>query len=347
MDLNKRISYLVSLGEVISHLLTNKNQDYSRKYQFKETIVKAEAENLWFKDKFIIYSLKNILHFLNPKMLKDWINKYPVSSKLSEREIAVIMAGNIPLVSFHDMLCVIMSGHKLICKLSSKDKVLPKLVVRLLNDISPKFKNRIKVVEGKLPKKFDTVIATGSSNSARYFKSYFQHVPYIIRKNRTSLAVLIGDETKDDLQNLGKDIFTYYGLGCRNVSKLFIPKNFDIKKILDSWKQYEFVINNHKYANNYDYNRIILQMNNISHFDNGFAILKEDQTLFSPISVVHFQYYEKPKEIIDFIEKEKNNTQCIVGKNRKIGFGETQKPNLSDYADNVNTMDFLINFEKR
>jgi hypothetical protein len=177
------------------------------------------------------------------------------------------------------------------------------------------------------------VIATGSDNTARYFEYYFRTKPHIIRKNRSSIAVLTGNETDDQLIALGKDVFSYFGLGCRNVSKLVVPEGYDFTRPLRLWEVYHDVSNHHKYVNNYDYNKSILLINGTHHFDNGFALLTPNEALVSPISVL---YYATSADLAS------DKIQCIVGSGANyIPFGTTQEPTLTDYADNVDTLKFL------
>jgi hypothetical protein len=240
------------------------------------------------------------------------------------------MAGNIPLVGFHDLLCVLISGHRLSAKLSSQDSVLMRYVVEKLVAIEPRFKDYISFVERM--NDADAVIATGSDNTARYFEYYFRNIPHIIRKNRSSCAILRGTETNEQLIALGKDVFSYFGLGCRNVSKLFVPKDYDFKRLLDLWQPYHDVFNHHKYVNNYDYNKSILLVNRTPHLDNGFVLITENKALVSPISVVYYEVGEP--------DPSSDKIQCVVSAEH-VPFGKTQEPELTDYADRVDTLKFL------
>jgi hypothetical protein len=255
----------------------------------------------------------------------------------------LVLAGNIPLVGFHDFLSVLISGHKVLVKTSSNDQHLIKFLANYLISVNPEIENRITFTDGKL-ENFDAVIATGSNNTARYFEFYFKDKPRIIRKNRNSVAVLTGNETHKDLVNLGEDIFRYFGLGCRNVSKLFVPKNYNFQPFFKAIYEYKDVIFYEKYSNNYDYNKAVFLMSNFKLLDNEFLTLKEDSSYASPISSVFYEYYESLNEIKNQLEKDSEQIQCIVSKDivkNSIAFGETQKPNLWDYADNVDTLAFL------
>jgi len=257
----------------------------------------------------------------------------------------VVTAGNIPLVGFHDLLCVLLSGNELVIKASSKDNKLMKLIVNLLTESNNDFNTLIHFEIEQL-KNFDAIIATGSDNTAKYFEYYFGKYPNIIRKNRNSIAILSGDESDEELNLLADDMLMYFGLGCRNVSKLFLPEGFDYQRIFRSVQAYHHLIDHNKYANNYLYNKSIYLMNSVQFWENGFMMMKEDIGLASPISVIFFEYYSSSDEIKQRVELDKDRIQCIVAKDGfidgSVNFGEAQKPNLWDYADNVDTMKFLL-----
>ena len=251
------------------------------------------------------------------------------------------MAGNIPLVGFHDFLCVLMSGNTAICKLSTDDKTLLPALSSILIQFLPELKDRIVFTTGRIAQ-MDAVIATGSNNSLVYFEQYFGKYPHIFRKNRTSLAVISGNETSEDFNALGHDIFNYFGLGCRNVSHLLFPKEFNLNRFFEGIINHSEVANHNKYANNYDYNKAIYLMNNIPMLDNNFVLLMESKELFSPLSIVHYHYYSDQNELVAYLELQKENLQAIVGTNY-IPFGQAQCPGLNDYADGIDTMTFLNN----
>lgn len=259
------------------------------------------------------------------------------------KRIGVAMAGNIPLVGFHDMLCVLISGHVLVAKLSSQDTVLMEFVCGQLKKIDPRF-NELIFIEERLTS-IDAVIATGSDNTGRYFEYYFRNIPHIIRKNRSSCAVIRGQENEAALKELGKDVFSYFGQGCRNVSKLFLPVGFDIKKIMKVWEEYATIVNHHKYANNYQYQHSILLINLIRFFDNGSVILLESKSLVSPIAVVYYEFYNDPTSLENKLQENRDKIQCITSEGawypKSVNFGESQTPRLEDYADEVNTLKFL------
>jgi hypothetical protein len=251
------------------------------------------------------------------------------------------MAGNLPLVGFHDFLAVLIGGHAVMVKLSSKDRVLPLFLAEELVSIEPRFADLIRFEEQF--KNFDAVIATGGDNSARYFHYYFGKYPHVIRKNRTSCAILKGNETDQELEALGHDIFSYFGLGCRNVSKIFIPRTYEITSVFPKWEKFKDIINHHKYNNNYDYQKSILLINGNHFFDNGFLLVEENQKLVSPISVLYYERYEDESDLALKIFEAKDKIQCIVGKMTpdSIPFGQAQSPMLWDYADQIDTLKFL------
>ena len=332
MHLSKKISAFSKLGEAI---IENKEK------------LKLGNHNPWFTDKNIDYVLTEISNSLSKENLEKWISIYPdLQFSNKSKRVGVITAGNIPLVGFHDFLSVLISGNCFVGKLSSKnDKLLPK-VIDLLVNIEPEFKEYIHITTENL-KKFDAVIATGSNNSARYFEYYFGKYPHIIRRNRNSVAVLNGDETDEELQALADDIFLYFGLGCRSVSKLFLPDDYDLDHIFRNSLKHNEVINHNKYANNYDYNRAIYLLNLTEFKDNGIMLMKEDINYASPISVVYYENYSNIETVKKRLESDKELIQCIVSHEDffagSVGFGESQKPKLWDYADNIDTVNFLIN----
>jgi hypothetical protein len=256
------------------------------------------------------------------------------------KTIAVICAGNIPMVAFHDFMCVLLSGNKVMLKLSSDDNVLLPFFIKLLVHYEPEFETSILFADSKMVN-FDAVIATGSNNTATHFNYYFGKYPNIIRKNRTSLAVLKGNESDEELKNLGKDVFLYYGLGCRNVSKLLVPEGYNFNRFFESIVDYGFVIENKKYGNNYDYHRAIYLLEQHAFLDNNFLMIKQSENLYSPVATLYFDYYKNQADIDTYISINAENLQCIVGQNY-IPFGYSQQPVISDFADNVNTLKFLV-----
>lgn len=329
MDLEQRVNILLRLGEYMQ----NGNEIF-------ETIKeKAQRENPWFIQEFIDLAVKNIAeNFLQKNKLEQWIQQYKVNEdEAIAKQVGIVMAGNIPLVGFHDMMCVFISGHKALIKPSSKDEILIKHLVQKMGEFDTTVQSKISFAE--MLKGCDAYIATGSNNSARYFEYYFGKYPSIIRRNRTSVAVLDGTETQKELDKLADDIQLYFGLGCRNVTKLYVPENYDFLPLLSALKKYEYFTELHKYKHNYDYHLALLIMNNKYYMNNGSVILTENESMFSPVSQVNYEYYNDA-QILDERLKSNDDIQCIVGHNF-LNFGEAQSPGLNDYADAVNTMKFL------
>ena len=301
----------------------------------------AQNTNAWFTPENIKKSIASFSAMLNEAGIDNWFQTINFSS--SPKKVGLILAGNIPMVGLHDILSVLATGNTALIKLSSSDDKLIKAILEQLIFSEPSFQDRIEYVERL--KDFDAVIATGSNNSSRYFDYYFGKVPNIIRKNRNSVAVLDGSETFEDVQNLGSDVFDYFGLGCRNVSKIYFPKGYDIAKFYEGIESYQPIINHFKYNNNYDYNKSIYLVNAAKHFDNGFLLLKEDENLTSPLAVLFYEEYENPGEVEEKLGAKAEQIQCVVTKMhlgiKTFKFGESQHPKLWDYADNVNTIEFL------
>ncbi|MED5354848.1 MAG: acyl-CoA reductase [Bacteroidota bacterium] len=309
----------------------------------KLKVIEASIKNPWFTKENIDLSLKYWSENLTEEKLHTWLSKYEINTK-QPKTIAVVMAGNFPLAGFHDFLCVLITGNNLLIKFSNNDEVLLKFIIEYLIEIDSSFKDNINIRESII-KTFDKVIATGSNNTSRYFDYYFKDKPSIIRKNRFSIGILTGKENRNDLEKLSNDIFTFFGLGCRNVSKIFVPKNYNFDKFFKSVYKWRNIINNHKYASNYNYNRAINLIDIQPILENGFLILKESKNNYSPISVLLYEYYNDTNELKGKIELIKDDLQCIVSKNyykNEVAFGETQNPTLYDYADNIDTIEFLL-----
>lgn len=334
MHLEKRIKALAQLG---SYLASDSDE-------LEGVKLKSYHHNKWFTENNVNQSLKAVIsHYLDSKKLEQWIAPYSINGS-SNKTIGLVMAGNIPLVGFHDFLTVLITGNKVLVKLSSKDQFLLPFITDKLIEIEPGFKEQIAWVDRL--KDFDAVIATGSNNAARYFEYYFGKYPHIIRKNRNSVAVLTGEETESDILELGKDIFQYFGLGCRNVSKLYVPKGYDFDALLHALQPFHTVRDHDGYKNNYDYQRTLLLMNLIPHHANEFIMLSENQSLHSPISALYFEYYDSLDEVQSKIVNLKSEIQCVVsnaGLPNTLPFGKAQEPELWDYADEVDTVEFLIN----
>ncbi|MEO9513988.1 MAG: acyl-CoA reductase [Flavobacteriaceae bacterium] len=340
-----RLQAFVKLGSFISDFCENHNLSENDTYtDFNATLVKAEQQNSWFTQENILFALKQWSIALTKENLSAWLSKYAFPTTKEGKIVAIVMAGNIPLVGFHDFLCVLLTGNKVLAKLSSNDTVLLPFLADFLINEDTSFRGKIQFAEGKF-ENFDAVIATGSNNTSRYFEYYFGKKPNIIRKNRSSVAILTGNESKEQLTALGEDIFRYYGLGCRNVSKVYVPKEYDFDVFFKAIFEYKDLINQIKYSNNYDYNKAVYLMSEFKILDNGFLILKEDESYSSPIASLFYSYYENETELKQRLEEHRDNIQCIVSNsvvNNKVNFGETQKPELNDYADGVDTVSFLL-----
>lgn len=310
---------------------------------FSLLIDRLHESNSWFKRDQVTFAFKSWSDALTADHLDRWLATYDLSTE-SLKTIGLILAGNIPMVGFHDVVSVLLSGNKALIKLSSNDELLIPAVLNYLKTVAPEFKDRYQITKEKL-ENFDAVIATGSDNTARYFDYYFSKYPNIIRKNRHSVAVLNGNETKEDIEALGEDIFRYYGLGCRNVSKLFVPEGYDFDAFFNGMFAYKDIIHDEKYANNYDYNKAVFLMSNFAILDNGFLTIKQDSSYASPISSVFYEYYTDLQQVKEKLQADNEKIQCVVSNNLiedSLPFGTTQSPKLWNYADDVDTMNFLL-----
>jgi len=310
---------------------------------FDDLIRLSQSHNGWYTPEQVRFAVASWAGSLTEANLEQWLSRYELKPR-DPKTIGLVLAGNIPLVGFHDFLSVLLSGHKALVKLSSNDQKLLPFLAKYLVSVAPDLQPFIEFPEGKL-EGFDAVIATGSNNTARYFEYYFKDKPAIIRKNRNSVAILTGNETPDQLAGLGEDIFRYFGLGCRNVSKLFVPQGYDFSTFFESIFAQQDVIHYEKYANNYDYNKAVFLMSNFKLLDNGFLTLKEDSSYASPISSVFYEYYDDSDSLKSRLSSDSEQIQCVVSNDftpESIPFGQTQKPQLWDYADNVDTMEFLL-----
>ena len=329
MKLQQRIEILEKLGFFLSE---NSVETDAIKQQ-------AYIENSWFIPAFIDLQIKNICTaFLHKDKLQQWVNHYHLDDNIIPKNVGVVMAGNIPLVGFHDFLAVFISGHKQTIKLSSKDAVLLKFIVEKMIGWDPAVKKHVAFAE--MLKDCDAYIATGSNNSARYFEYYFSKYPSVIRRNRTSVSILDGNETTDQLDKLADDVHLYFGLGCRNVTKIFVPKNYDFVPLLKAFEKYLYFSDHNKYRNNFDYYLSLQMMSSKFYMTNNGVVLREDPSLFSPISVLNYEFYEDKNALLDDL-KVNEDIQCIIGRD-SVPFGESQCPGLMDYADGVDTMQFLL-----
>lgn len=335
MTLNQRINALSALG-----VWLDQNDE-----TLQSVILRSFHENAWFTPENTSSAIQSIVNsFLIKDKLTTWTSGYPIPETSNPKTIGLVMAGNIPLVGFHDLIAVFITGHKALIKLSDKDALLLPCILNWLYDYYPETRNYFEITDRL--KDFDAVIATGSNNSARYFETYFGKYPHIIRKNRNSVAVLDGKETNEDLLKLGEDVFTYFGLGCRNVSKLYVPAGYDFASLLEIWMAYENTGNHNKFKNNFEYNYALVLLNNEAHLSNGIILLTENQQLGSRIASLHYEYYTDPEMLTQQLLEKAAEIQCFVSNTpfSRIPvqpFGTTQSPGLSDYADGIDTVAFL------
>lgn len=329
MRVDERISAFNKLGKELDKLPED---------SFQSLAYRAKNENPWFTVDSVRMAVRGISSWLDATKLLSWTSRYNLDT--TSRTIAIVMAGNIPLVGFHDFLCVLMAGHKVMIKISSKDTVLIKYVVETLIQIEPRFADRITITADQL-KGFDAIIATGSDNTSRYFEYYFAKYPHIIRRNRTSVAVITGEESPEELAALGTDVFSYFGLGCRNVGKVFLPKGYEPQRLLEAWSTHRDIIHHHKYCNNYDYQKSVMLVAQLPFLDSGFVMLRPDEKLFSPLSVVYYEFYEDDESLAQKLVTSEDKIQCIVSKKGEVKFGQSQFPSLYDYADRIDTMLFV------
>ena len=329
----KTIHHLVQLGELLSQTDA-----------FSTLFEQAYQQNSWFTPANLQFAFQVWSEALSEPNVRRWLSAYPEYSVSSPKRVLVVMAGNIPLVGFHDLLCVLAAGHRAMVKLSSNDAVLLPALVAHLRTFAPEWAEAVHFSDERITD-FDMVLATGSNNTARYFEYYFGQKPHIIRKNRNSVAVLTGHETPEALLELGRDLFQYYGLGCRSVSKLFVPKDYNFDFLFKAIYPYRTLIEEQKYANNYDYNKAVYLMSQFKLLENGFLLLKEDRHYASPIATLFYEYYTDVALLQERLRADANQIQCVVGEElfaNAIPFGYTQMPQLWDYADGVDTMQFLL-----
>jgi hypothetical protein len=333
MDLVDKISAFSRLGNKIETLSSDEKQNIQER---------AASLNPWFVPDSIRLSLAGIAYFLREKNLQSWVSSYELTQE-PKKKVGIAMAGNIPLVGFHDYLSVLICGHQAVIKLSSQDTFLLPTLHSWLTEIEPRFEDRV-LFEDRL-KNMDAMIATGSDNTARYFEYYFKNIPHIIRKNRSSVGIIMGEEETSHLKALGNDVFSYFGLGCRNISKLLVPEGYEFNRLFKSWEGFNQIIDHHKYANNYDYQKSILLVNKVPHLDNGFVLITQNEQLVSPIAVVYYETYTTLSDLKRKIMADQHKIQCIVSVNgwfeRSVPFGKAQTPELSDYADGIDTLKFL------
>lgn len=344
MNRKECISSLAQLGKIIKsiaeqqpwtgHELGVTLTEYN---ELVKVVNQQPVLNPWFTKENVLKSMYEWSNSLTEEKLSEFCAEYLFSQQ--PKNILLVMAGNIPLVGFHDVICVLLSGNRALCKLSSDDKTLLPAMTKLLTILNPDFEGSISFLTGPVTQ-IDAVIATGSDNSSLHFEQYFGKYPHLFRKNRTSVAVITGDENEAELEALGKDMFEYFGKGCRNVTHLLLPDGYDVNRIIANLIGYGNSINHNKYANNYDYNRAIFLMNKVTFLDNNFALFRESGSIHSPLSVIHYQFYSIPEEIELFLKDNYDSIQLVVGKDY-VPFGHAQCPKLDDFADNLNTLSFL------
>lgn len=340
MNHQQRIAAFAELGNRLAEVTQNPAESsWAAAYR------QAEAKNGWFTQENISIALRGIAHMLKVDKLEKWLSAYDVPER-DNKKVGLIMAGNIPLVGFHDLLCVLASGNSALVKMSSQDEILPKKLLETIEEIAPKLAARIELADRKL-QGFSHIIATGSNNSARHFEYYFGKYPNTIRKNRNSIAIITGDETDDELRALGKDIFRYFGLGCRNVSKVYLSDKVEPRRLLDALEDWKPIGHHNKYFNNYEYHKAIFLVEKMAHLDNGFLLLREAPSLGCPVGVLHYQTFGTLEQMHAEVNIHKDQIQCVVASDKlgfenSVPFGKAQSPELWDYADGVDTMEFLL-----
>lgn len=346
LSIAQRINAFAQLGSHIGAFLDGRLPDEKQEF-IQNAVRQSILENPWFTEENIRLALLGVSSMLYEPLLEHWVKSYDLTRVDTPKTVAVVMAGNIPLVGFHDFLCVLVAGHCIKARLSSDDKVLLPALSRILLEYEPLFSNQIVFESGKLDA-FDAVIATGSNNTARYFEYYFEKYPHIIRRNRNSVAILSGNESEADYQGLSKDIFMHFGLGCRNVTKVYFPEWLTPDDFIRRLPVPEGMIHHPKYANNYDYNKAVFLINRSPFYDSGSFLLREETAFTSPVSVIHFERYPDPAVLREQLSHAQTELQCVVADARiypaVVPFGQAQFPQLHDYADGVDVIDFLIRF---
>lgn len=352
MDLEKRLLAFVNLGIALRSAFGNEeSSEFSESQMATIEALKAEAAlarnyNGWFEEWMVRNALLALGESLREEKLRIWVSAYQFDKVLSAKTVGVVMAGNVPAVGFHDFLSVLMSGHKILARLSSDDSKLLPAMANLLLNLEPEFESYITFTDGRL-QNFDAVIATGSNNTSRYFEYYFGKYPNIIRKNRNGIAVLTGDESQTELESLANDVFLYFGLGCRNISKIFVPQEYDFELLLNVLAKRTEISQHHKYFNNYEYNKAIYLINGRQHFDTGNLLLVEDEQISSPVGALYYEYYTSENTLRNSLILRSDQIQCVMSQAtflpNVIRLGGSQRPDLWDYADGVDTMKFLAN----
>lgn len=337
---NPYTQHIINILSALGRKLRQPDEEFN-------AIIAAEANhNAWFTIDSVNQAIKAVADQLTAEKLTSWLGNYNLPAHDAPKNVGLILAGNIPMVGFHDVLCTLIAGHNAQIKTSSNDARLIRYVLKQLTLLDAELGNRYQIVERL--ENFDAVIATGSNNSSRYFDYYFGKVPHIIRKNRNSVALLTNEDTSAQLASLGHDIFDYYGLGCRNVSKLMVPAGYNFNQFFEAIEPFHPVGSHHKYHNNYDYNKAIFLVNKEKHLDNGFLLLKQDERLTSALAVLHYEEYTDLEAAQHTLVAQADQIQCVVTQAdidipvQTVDFGCSQQPGLADYADNIDTLDFLL-----
>ncbi|MBW6477938.1 MAG: hypothetical protein K0B37_00795 [Bacteroidales bacterium] len=354
-DFKKRIDAFIELGKQLNRIALAGSPDQlspAGQALFHE-ILESPHRNPWFTAENVKNAITGLSVMLEENKMRKWLKDYTIQDHPNPSKVAVVMAGNIPGVGFHDFMCVLVSGNHFLGKLSGQDNELPVKIASLLTEIEQGFSTMIEFTDERISD-FDAVIATGSNNTSRYFEYYFGKYPHIIRRNRNSIAILDGYETPGEQEALSNDIFMFYGMGCRSVSLIFIPDGYEPELLLDSFSKWEHLKNHHKFYNNYEYQKAIFLVNRTNHLDTGFVLLKEDISLRSPLAVLHYYRYKSMADVQDFIVQQKENIQCVVARQglqlkgaEKVNTGDAQNPGPSDYADGIDTLKFLLELNAR
>lgn len=337
----KTIDAFVQLGNLFNTYSASDNHNEGWLKKLDNALVIASNRNKWFTKENLRFCIDSWGKTLTEKHISEWLDAYPVQPK--RQRLGLVLAGNIPLVGLHDLLCGLACGYEIEVKCSSNDAILLPFILDFLTDVEHQWKGKVHFTDGKLTH-FDRVIATGSSNTARYFEYYFRHVPHIVRQTRNGVAILDGSETEDDLAALCVDMLQYFGLGCRSVSHLIVPEGYSFDALFLALYKHKDIIYHNAYANNYDYNKAVYLMQEQDLLDNGFILLKKDSSLHSPIACMHYSTYETVEQALSILNEKKESIQCVVSKNieNTLVFGQTQYPKLTDYADYIDTMHFLL-----
>jgi hypothetical protein len=347
--IEKQILSFSQLGFLIQGYLSFLGLTQGIKDEFKEAIRQSVENNAWFTEENIKQSLRSIAHgMLLPSKLKRWVSQYDIPEHKEVKDVGIVMAGNIPLVGFHDLLCVLFSGNRAVIKTSSKDKFLLPMLINQLINIDHRITDRVEFVPDREFGNVQMIIATGGDNTHRYFESEYGNIPHIFRKNRSSVAILNGKESQEELMDLAKDVFSYFGLGCRNVSKIFFPKAYNFSTLLNVFFVYKHLEEQENYRSAYRYAKALLKMSNVNFIDGGFFVMYPSQNLHPKVAEVVYEEYEDLEQLADYLRMQEGDLQCIATNTNVnnllqiVPLGETQTPQLQDYADSIDVMEFLL-----